>query len=142
MPEKKHGSPRATGHCLCGAVRYQVFGPLRDVTNCHCGQCRRSHGHVAAYTRARREHLVLVLVQDQDLRWYRPTDPGDRAARGFCRVCGASLFWQLPDADTVSITAGTLDPPTGLTTSTEIFVEDAGDYYVAPGGGCWQPGGK
>jgi len=26
---------RATGSCLCGAVRYDVSGPLRDVIECH-----------------------------------------------------------------------------------------------------------
>jgi len=40
---------RATGGCLCGAVRYEVLGPLRDVVLCHCSHCRRTHGHVAAY---------------------------------------------------------------------------------------------
>ena len=35
----------ATGGCLCGAVRYQVHGPLRDVLICHCVECRRWHGN-------------------------------------------------------------------------------------------------
>ena len=42
--------PSATGGCLCGDVRFRIFGPLRDVINCHCGQCLRSHGNFAAYT--------------------------------------------------------------------------------------------
>ena len=47
--------PRQTGGCLCGAVRYRVAGPLRDVVACHCAQCRRSSGHFAAATAARYE---------------------------------------------------------------------------------------
>ena len=119
--------PRATGSCLCGAVRYEVNGPLRDVIVCHCGQCRRAHGHVAAYSAARWDHLRLV--QDRALRWYRPQGLNDNASRGFCGVCGASLFWHLPQSTTVSIAAGTLDTPTGLRTIREIYTEDASDYY-------------
>ena len=47
------------GGCLCGAVRYRVDGPLRPVTVCHCGQCRRTHGHAAAYTAAPKAALTL-----------------------------------------------------------------------------------
>ncbi len=43
----------ARGGCLCGAVRYEVQGPLRDVLICHCEECRRWHGHVSATTAAR-----------------------------------------------------------------------------------------
>lgn len=120
-------TPRATGHCLCGAVRYQVHGPLRDVIVCHCRQCRRHSGHVAAYTRALRADLTIA--EARGLAWYRPSAPDDSAQRGFCNQCGASLFWQMPETDTVSIAAGTLDAPTGLRTSHEIHLQDRSDYY-------------
>ncbi len=112
------------GGCDCGAVRYRVDGPLRPVVNCHCGQCRRTHGHHAAYTNAAREHFQLT-TQD-GLRWYRSSD---FARRGFCGECGASLFWARDGAATISISAGTLDGPTGLRTAAHIYVAEAGDYY-------------
>jgi hypothetical protein len=128
MTHSEADRPRATGGCLCGAVCYEVSGPLRDVIVCHCGQCRRAHGHVAAYSAARREHLRIL--EDSELRWYHPKDHNDSALRGFCGVCGASLFWHMPDSATVSIAAGTLDLPTGLRTIKEIYTEDASDYYT------------
>ncbi len=114
----------ATGGCLCGAVRYTVRGPLRDVVNCHCGQCRRFHGHVGAYTAA--ALCDLSIKGEASLSWYRSSA---RARRGFCRVCGSSLFWHALGGDSMSIAAGTLDAPTGLRTVRHIFAADAGDYY-------------
>ena len=32
------------GACMCGAIRYEIDGPLRDAGNCHCSMCRRAHG--------------------------------------------------------------------------------------------------
>jgi hypothetical protein len=115
----------ATGGCLCGGVRYEVRGPLRDVVLCHCRRCRRTHGHVAAYAACRATDLVLVA--DDELGWYE--DKGGRA-RGFCGRCGASLLWRAPERDTISVAAGTLDEPTGLRTVAQIFTRDRGDYYV------------
>ena len=37
---------RASGHCLCGAVSFEVHGPLRDILLCHCEECRRWLGNV------------------------------------------------------------------------------------------------
>ena len=117
-------SPRATGGCLCGAVRYEVRGALRDVVFCHCSHCRRTHGHVAAYAACARADLVLT--EDRGLRWYAD---GDRE-RGFCDACGASLFWRAAGRETVSVAAGSIDPPSGLRTVGQIFVASAGDYYA------------
>lgn len=117
-------SVRAAGGCLCGAVRYEVRGPLRPVVNCHCVQCRRTSGHFVAATAARPEDLVLV--ESGGLSWY---ESSPTARRGFCRTCGASLFWKPVSGGWISIMAGTLDSPTGLETVAHIFVDDAGDYY-------------
>ena len=127
MGRRKRSRPpiRGTGGCLCGAVRYEVRGPLRAVVDCHCSQCRRTSGHFAAFTATRPEDLVLI--ESGGLRWYRSSA---RVRRGFCEVCGSSLFWEPASGERVSIAAGTLDLPTGLATAAHVFVEDAGDYYT------------
>jgi hypothetical protein len=123
----------ASGGCLCGAVQFQVNGPLRDVLICHCEECRRWHGHVSACTAARRKELVLL--EQRGLRWIDSPRSDAGARRGFCAECGSSLFWDAPDRPTVSIAAGTLDPPTGLRVRAHWYVSQAGDYYDLPADG-------
>ena len=78
-------------------------------------------------TSAPRERLRLV--EDGSLRWFKSPDSDAHASRGFCGECGSSLFWDAPDRDTISISAGTLDPPTGLRIVEQIYTEQASDYY-------------
>ncbi len=116
----------AQGGCLCGGVRYQVRGALRNVIGCHCSQCRKSSGHFVAATRVALEDLQLT--ESATLRWYRSSDS---AERGFCVRCGGNLFWKpsAPDSTETCIMAGTLDTPTGLRTVQHIFTADKSDYY-------------
>ena len=121
---------RASGCCLCGAVRYEVRGPLRDVLLCHCRECRRWSGHVFAATAARRDDLILI--ESGGLRWVAGPESESEARRGFCGECGSSLFWDAPARDTISIAAGTLAEPTGLRLLGHVYVSHAGDYYDLP----------
>jgi hypothetical protein len=114
-----------TGRCLCGAVRFEVEGPLRDVSVCHCVECRRWHGGPGAYTAAPQAALRI----DGVVRWIDSPESDANARRGFCGDCGSSLFWDAPDRDTISIAAGSLEPPTGLETVKHIYTDDASDYY-------------
>jgi hypothetical protein len=116
--------PVHTGRCLCGAVRYELHGPLRPVVACHCGQCRRTSGHFAASTAVSPEKLRLI--EDHGLRWY---ESSVMARRGFCGYCGSNLFWAPASGERIAVMAGTLDKPTGLAIVMHIFVDDAGDYY-------------
>ena len=112
------------GGCLCGAVRYEVAGPLRGVTACHCSQCRRTSGHYAAMSSA--PSASITFTSAATLSQYRSSTT---AERGFCNICGSNLFWREFGSDTTSITAGTLDLPTGLTITSHIFTADKSDYY-------------
>ena len=126
-------TPVHHGSCLCGAVRYEVHGAIRDSIACHCSQCRKTSGHYWSATSAR---LGDVRIQESGgLRWFRSSD---HARRGFCQHCGSSLFWQPDGADTLSIGSGTLDTSIGLTTLCHIFVADKADYVdIAPGLPQW-----
>ena len=76
--------------CLCSGVRFKIRGELRPVIYCHCSQCLKTHGHFAAYTSAVKEQIEW---QNQEtLCWF---DFSEKARRGFCGKCGASLFYKL-----------------------------------------------
>jgi hypothetical protein len=128
------------GRCLCGAVKYEVRGPLRDILICHCEECRRWHGHVSAYTAARKEDLALLDCSE--LRWIESPRSDAGARRGFCGKCGSSLFWDPPRRETISIAAGTLDDPTGLRVASHWYVSQAGGYYELPADGLPQHDGS
>jgi hypothetical protein len=112
------------GSCLCGAVRYEVRGPLRAVIGCHCTQCRKQTGHYMAATAAKHERFEII--EDEGLKWYRSSE---KAERGFCGICGSTLFWQGTGLDYIAIAAGTIDGETGVNTEGHIFCADKGDYY-------------
>jgi len=129
MMEQTGQQVSRSGGCLCGSVRYEIRGPLRNIINCHCSKCRRFHGHTGAYTSVRREHLVLI--RQTGLKWYRSeTDETPNVHRGFCMECGSSLFWDPRGSGTnIAVAAGSLDGPTGLKTLGHVWVVQKADYY-------------
>ena len=120
-------APMKTGACACGAVRYEFTGEPTPVTFCHCSKCRRWHGHVGAYTAIERPQFRLI--EQHGLKWHAINST---ARRGFCSQCGSSLLWDEAGDPRMSICAGTIDGPTGLTPKAHIYVGSKGDYYPLP----------
>ena len=116
------------GACLCDGVVFEATPPLRDVVACHCTQCRKQSGHYWAATSV--PHDRFRLIEDRGLRWFRASP---EATRGFCRDCGAFLFWQPEGEARISFAAGALEEATGLTVEGHWFGADAGDYYAPEG---------
>ena len=71
---------------------------------------------------------ALSIRGEQHVRWYRSSD---KVERGFCSVCGSTLFWK-PTIEGYPFTAvamGLFDGPTGLHLVKHTFVVEKGDYY-------------
>jgi hypothetical protein len=120
------------GGCLCGKLRYKITGPQRHIIVCHCENCRRSHGHVAAYTCVEKKDIEIQQT-DECLRWYH--DKSADTFRGFCADCGSSLFWDANDGgDKLSVSAGSLDDSADLTTIGHIYAGEKGGYYEISSG--------
>lgn len=113
-----------SGGCLCGAVRYEIKGPLRNVVNCHCSMCQKLHGVFGAHSKALKKNINITNAAG--LSWFKTSEV---AQRGFCRECGSSLFWEPFDLDATGIIAGSLDGQTGLKTMGHIFVGEKPDFY-------------
>ncbi|MFZ5670197.1 MAG: GFA family protein [Pseudomonadota bacterium] len=110
--------------CLCGAVKVTVEGDLAEPDACHCSLCRKQSGHFWASTDIPREK---VTIEGEDsVRWYQSSE---KVRRGFCRTCGAFLFWDVPGRSRLAIAMGAFDGPTGTHLGKHIFVADKGDYY-------------
>lgn len=116
------------GSCLCGQVAFDVTPPLRDVVVCHCSQCRKSAGHFWAASGVPMDRFHLIRADG--LAWFQSSD---QARRGFCKRCGATLFWEPAGEGRISFSPGALDGETGLQVMRHLHREHAGDYYAAEG---------
>ncbi|KAI8675248.1 CENP-V/GFA domain-containing protein [Fusarium keratoplasticum] len=99
-----------SGGCLCGSVRYTVTFPAshdwkRSCSTCQCSQCRKNGGSLIAYLHQLPASSVAFTSQTTLSRYHAT----EGCARGFCTACGSWLFWRSEDADTISMSVGTLD---------------------------------
>ena len=112
------------GSCMCGAVRFEVEGPLKPPDACHCTQCCKQSGHYFASTDFPRS--ALRIHGEDKVTWYRSSE---RVRRGFCSICGSSLFFDPIHRDWTSVAMGALDTPSQTRLHMHIFVSEKGDYY-------------
>lgn len=77
------------GSCLCGAVTYQIDGPIGDIIQCHCQKCRKANGTAYA-TNAPIAKADFKLTSGQDVVKKYASSAGTE--RCFCGNCGSPLI--------------------------------------------------
>jgi hypothetical protein len=109
------------GSCLCGAVRYEIRGPVARTSNCWCTMCQKQHG-AASGPYANVATRDLHIVQGADAITHYASSPG--VARGFCKVCGSTLTWQAAShAERIAVTLGTFDTPYEGRVTHDLYIE-------------------
>jgi len=115
------------GSCLCGAVEYEVTGPLGPIIYCHCSRCRKANGSAFLAVAAVAAPDFHITKGEAALRSYR-NDAG--VHRVFCGNCGSPIIGRRESApETVRLRVGTLDTPIETKVSTHIFVGSKAEWY-------------
>lgn len=117
---------RHTGSCLCGAIRYEVEGPLGALVFCHCGQCRKAQGTAFASSVPVPVAHFTLLAGAEKLKCYRATP---HKGRYFCADCGSPIYSRLDDGAMLRLRAGTLDGPVEIVPTAHIFTADKANWY-------------
>jgi hypothetical protein len=86
--------------------------------------CRKQSGHFFASTDVPRS--ALTIQGGGHVSWFQSSDD---VRRGFCSICGSSLFWDRLDRDWIGVAMGAFDTPTNTYLAVHIFVAAKGDYY-------------
>jgi len=116
------------GSCLCGGIAYRSEGPVHHASHCYCTMCQKQHG-AAAGSYANVERARFMVERGADL--VTEYASSEYARRGFCRVCGSTLYWRsLQEPDRIAVTLGTLDQSYDGPVERELYTD------TKP---CWLP---
>jgi len=124
---------RATGGCLCGAVRYEATGEPLWAGLCCCVDCRKTSGSgYIPFIGYSSSALTFIGETRQALS---TAASGGGAVRNFCPVCGSLVFGGIVGTDAVhTIYAGSLDDPSLFQPTVAIFNKDRPSWVVLPRG--------
>jgi hypothetical protein len=122
------GGEPLTGGCGCGAVRFEIRGPLGPARYCHCTRCQRRTGTAASASAVVEAGSVAVTAGEEHLRAWAPPDGREKV---FCALCGSALFVRTPGSgELAGVRLGAFDDDPGVRPSARQFVA-----YAAP----WEP---
>lgn len=95
------------GSCLCGRVRFEIDGPIRNIVYCHCSQCRKAQGSAFASNGIVAATQFRFTAGEDQLTGYEST-PGQ--TKFFCRTCGSPMLSRsTARPDQVRVRLGTIE---------------------------------
>ncbi len=114
------------GHCACGAVELMIKEYGNFVYTCHCDTCRRiNSGPVLSVDPGLKEN-VEFLHGAEKITIYHDED----VERGFCSVCGSTLFWHDPKENHYCMNAELFDDVIqSASFALELFYDMKPAYY-------------
>ncbi len=114
------------GGCLCGAVRYEIHGGIRNIVHCHCSLCRKAQGSAFATNGIVRTRDFRLTAGEDVLRGYTGS-PGK--TRYFCSNCGSPIMSRRDtDREHVRIRLGSVESEIEERPMAHIFVTSKANW--------------
>ncbi len=114
------------GGCLCGAVRFEIAGPIRNIVYCHCSRCRKAQGSAFA-TNGIAAADEFTITQGEDALTVYESMPGK--TKHFCRICGSPIASKnAADPGNVRVRIGTIDSVIAERPMAHIFATSKADW--------------
>jgi hypothetical protein len=117
-------TPKVSGGCACGAVRYEATAEPVFMLNCHCRDCQRASGGSFAAIAVLPGEAVKVTGEP---RYHVVTGgSGHQVERGFCPICGSPVAIKLARMpDIFGVHAASLDDPSLFKPTVDLFTASA-----------------
>lgn len=119
------------GGCLCGGVRFEISGPIRNIVHCHCSRCRKAQGSAFA-TNGIVNDIDFKLVSGGDMLTAYESSPGQ--TKYFCKVCGSPIMSKtVSKPDQVRVRVGTIESDIEERPMAHIFVTSKANWEEIAG---------
>ena len=115
-----------TGQCYCGAVQFELPGPIGVVINCHCRSCRRANGGPFSAVTPVPTSSMVFRAGLAYLKEFR----SEAGSRFFCSECGGRLFNRGSETpELTSLLISTLDVEPADPPILHLNVESKAPWY-------------
>ncbi len=115
-----------TGGCLCGSVRFEITGAIRNIVHCHCSQCRKAQGSAFA-TNGIVASAEFRLLSGQHAMTGYESSPGQ--TKYFCKRCGSPIMSRTTARPgQVRVRLGTIESAIAERPMAHIFVSSRANW--------------
>lgn len=119
------------GSCLCGKVRFQITGEIRNIVYCHCSECRKAQGSAFAANGIVAADKFEFETGESEMTAYQST--ADQA-KYFCRHCGSPIISKrMSVPDEVRVRLGTIVSDISERPQAHIFVTSKANWEEITG---------
>lgn len=119
------------GGCLCGKVRYDITGEIKNIVQCHCSMCRKAQGSAFATNGNVNINEFKFVSGESELSGYE-SSPGH--IKYFCRHCGSPIISKNSlKPDRVRVRIGTIESAIKERPMAHIFVASKANWEEITG---------
>lgn len=114
------------GGCLCGTVKFEITGKIRNIVYCHCSRCRKAQGSAFATNGNVNSSEFRIRTGEAELSVY---ESSPAQTKYFCSHCGSPIMSRNEKhPDQVRVRLGAIDSEITERPQAHIFVSSCASW--------------